>query len=169
MRVLRRGALYAGIALLAGCASVSVEELHPLGVSTEPRPRSEVRFYPSADQIPFAFKEIAIFTPRRLRAFNESALEPYLVQSALRGGNALFIDTTGKRPLIVAAYVDTTSRTALARPAVARSGGAAVGTGDSGGCRSACTVHVRGYTRKDGTYVRPHTRSAPGSGRGRRP
>lgn len=25
------------------------------------------------------------------------------------------------------------------------------------------TVNVRGYTRKDGTYVRPHTRSAPGS------
>lgn len=23
------------------------------------------------------------------------------------------------------------------------------------------TVNVRGYTRKDGTYVRPHTRSAP--------
>ncbi len=22
-------------------------------------------------------------------------------------------------------------------------------------------VHVRGYTRKDGTYVAPHTRSAP--------
>jgi len=29
-------------------------------------------------------------------------------------------------------------------------------------------VSVRGYTRKDGTYVRPHTRSAPGSGRGRK-
>lgn len=26
------------------------------------------------------------------------------------------------------------------------------------------TVHVKGYTRKDGTYVSPHTRSAPGSG-----
>jgi hypothetical protein len=26
-------------------------------------------------------------------------------------------------------------------------------------------VHVDGYTRKDGTYVRPHTRSAPGHGR----
>lgn len=25
-------------------------------------------------------------------------------------------------------------------------------------------VHVKGYYRKDGTYVRPHTRSAPGSG-----
>ncbi|MDN4011278.1 hypothetical protein QX233_02275 [Chryseobacterium gambrini] len=23
------------------------------------------------------------------------------------------------------------------------------------------TVHVKGYTRKDGTYVRPHTRSSP--------
>ncbi|WP_316827834.1 hypothetical protein [Pedobacter miscanthi] len=29
-------------------------------------------------------------------------------------------------------------------------------TGSSGG-----TVQVKGYTRKDGTYVRPHTRSAP--------
>ena len=29
-------------------------------------------------------------------------------------------------------------------------------SGGSGG-----TVHVRGYTRKDGTYVQPHTRSAP--------
>jgi hypothetical protein len=26
-------------------------------------------------------------------------------------------------------------------------------------------VHVKGYYRKDGTYVRPHTRSAPGRGR----
>lgn len=26
---------------------------------------------------------------------------------------------------------------------------------------SSGTVHVRGYTRKDGTYVRPHTRSSP--------
>lgn len=29
-------------------------------------------------------------------------------------------------------------------------------------------VQVRGYYRKDGTYVRPHTRSRPGSGRSRR-
>lgn len=29
-------------------------------------------------------------------------------------------------------------------------------TNSSGG-----TVHVKGYTRKDGTYVRPHIRSAP--------
>ena len=30
------------------------------------------------------------------------------------------------------------------------------------------TVHVRAYYRKDGTYVRAHTRSPPGSGRSRR-
>lgn len=30
------------------------------------------------------------------------------------------------------------------------------------------TVHVRSYTRKDGTVVRAHSRSAPGSGGGRR-
>lgn len=41
------------------------------------------------------------------------------------------------------------------------------GGGSSGGCTGSCSVHVRGYTRKDGTYVRPHTRSAPGRG-GRR-
>lgn len=29
-------------------------------------------------------------------------------------------------------------------------------------------VHVRGYTRKDGTYVPPHTRSAPGTKGGSR-
>ena len=29
-------------------------------------------------------------------------------------------------------------------------------TGSAGG-----TVHVKGFTRKDGTYVKPHTRSAP--------
>lgn len=34
----------------------------------------------------------------------------------------------------------------------------------TGSCGS---VSVRGYYRKDGTYVRPHTRSRPGSGSGR--
>lgn len=35
------------------------------------------------------------------------------------------------------------------------SGGSSYGSGSGG------TVHVSGYTRKDGTYVRPHTRHAP--------
>ena len=28
-------------------------------------------------------------------------------------------------------------------------------------------VHVDGYTRKDGTYVKPYTRSAPTNGKGK--
>lgn len=44
------------------------------------------------------------------------------------------------------------------------------GASDDSPCvESTCgPVSVKGYYRKDGTYVRPHTRSAPGSGRGRR-
>jgi len=40
--------------------------------------------------------------------------------------------------------------------ATGSSSGSAARATSSGG-----TVHVKGYTRKDGTYVRPHTRSAP--------
>lgn len=36
----------------------------------------------------------------------------------------------------------------------------------SGGSSSGKSVHVSGYTRKDGTYVAPHDRAAPGSGGG---
>ena len=35
------------------------------------------------------------------------------------------------------------------------------GKNSSTSTSSGGTVHVKGYTRKDGTYVRPHTRSAP--------
>ncbi|HEY1601796.1 MAG TPA: thermonuclease family protein [Pirellulales bacterium] len=45
--------------------------------------------------------------------------------------------------------------------AIARGGGVHSGRSSY---RSSGTVHVRAYTRKDGTYVRAHTRSAPGSG-----
>jgi hypothetical protein len=49
--------------------------------------------------------------------------------------------------------------------AAARSPASASSGGGAGGCVGSCPVHVRGYTRKDGTYVRPHTRSRPGGGR----
>jgi hypothetical protein len=46
--------------------------------------------------------------------------------------------------------------------------GRAASVSSSGSSSSNGTVYVKGYTRKDGTYVAPHTRSAPGSGGGRR-
>lgn len=45
-----------------------------------------------------------------------------------------------------------------------RGGGRSTAYRSSRSKSSGGAVHVRGYTRKDGTYVRPHTRSAPGSG-----
>lgn len=37
----------------------------------------------------------------------------------------------------------------------------AKGSGHSGGHSKGGDVHVHGYTKKDGTYVAPHERSAP--------
>lgn len=53
-------------------------------------------------------------------------------------------------------------------PETAASLGATGAAGSSGASTytpSGGDVHVRGYTRKDGTYVRPHTRSRPRRGR----
>lgn len=40
-------------------------------------------------------------------------------------------------------------------------GNSGYSSGSNSGSSPARTVNVRGYTRRDGTYVRPHTRSAP--------
>ena len=45
------------------------------------------------------------------------------------------------------------------------SGSQAPGYGGAPSGSGGGSVHVRGYTRSDGTYVPPHTRSAPGRGR----
>jgi hypothetical protein len=51
----------------------------------------------------------------------------------------------------------------LTAPAEAKGGGKG-GSGSKGSkAGGSKTVHVKGYTRKDGTYVAPHTRSAPGT------
>jgi endonuclease YncB( thermonuclease family) len=42
------------------------------------------------------------------------------------------------------------------------------GTSSGSSSNTGGSVSVRGYTRSDGTYVAPYTRSAPGSGSGRR-
>ena len=59
--------------------------------------------------------------------------------------------------------------TALLYGAACLASGNALARGGSGGHSSGShggSVHVSGYTRKDGTYVAPYTRSAPGSSSG---
>lgn len=53
------------------------------------------------------------------------------------------------------AYSDYSKTSSYSSPSL-RSSSIYSSQSNSGG-----SVHVKGYTRKDGTYVRPHTRSAP--------
>jgi len=50
-------------------------------------------------------------------------------------------------------------------PRTSQSGGSVYSGGSTGKSHGGGSVYVSGYTRKDGTYVRPHTRSAPHGGR----
>jgi hypothetical protein len=67
----------------------------------------------------------------------------------------------------MAARRDSTARDLGSGRTPAVGGSTAEGGSSSSGCSGSCSVHVRGYTRRDGTYVRPHRRSAPRGG-GRR-
>lgn len=103
-------------------------------------------------------------------------LMDFRVQSARRGANAIYslLNPHGRVVGYVAVVDPGLALRRLARAdsiakakfeadaAAARAAAGASGSG--GGCTGDCSVHVRGYYRKDGTYVRPHTRSRPGSG-----
>lgn len=94
-----------------------------------------------------------------------SVYDPTAVQSARASPHEMRVITVHKTDVAKSASVPldemswNTSDLAFARPTRGeQSAGASIGGG---------SVYVRGYTRKDGTYVHAHTRSAPGSG-GRR-
>jgi len=63
-----------------------------------------------------------------------------------------------KRPLAIACLV-----LAMALPAYAIPTGRTSGTHHSSSSSSKPKVYVKGYYRKDGTYVAPHYRAAPGA------
>ena len=64
-----------------------------------------------------------------------------------------------KRPLAVAGLV-----LALVFPAFAVSTGRSSGTHHSSSTSTKPKIYVRGYYRRDGTYVAPHYRASPGTG-----
>lgn len=80
-----------------------------------------------------------VFEARSLRGSGE---DRGAYASGLLTGFRLFLTQLGRPPTVSLAS--------------AKAGGYASPSGGGGG-----VVHVRGYTRKDGTYVQPHTRSAP--------
>ncbi len=70
------------------------------------------------------------------------------------------------RVLIGVALLLAAAGTSLARKPAGNSSSVGHSTSKSHGKTSSPSgkIHVRGYTRKDGTYVAPYERSAPGSG-----
>ena len=69
-----------------------------------------------------------------------------------------------KRPLVIACLV-----LALALPAYPIPTGRSSGTHHSSSSASKPKVYVKGYHRRDGTYVAPHYRAAPGANQPARP
>jgi hypothetical protein len=121
------------------------------------------------DALDLPFESISIATITRTRGHaTTDDLAPVYQRAAELGADAVVVQYDArKRPHYLAVHFTSTLRetrtAARADPASSVSG-----SGGASGCTSGCTVHVRGYTRKDGTYVRPHTRSAPHSGGGGR-
>jgi hypothetical protein len=109
-------------------------------------------------------------TPKRLSEHEREELIARLRRSAAPlGANTIIQGDTASGTELVAIYVATDEDRQLIEKMQRRAterlidgilsgDNGHIGEGRSG---SNGPVHVRGYTRKDGTYVKPHTRSRP--------
>lgn len=108
---------------------------------------------------------VEVFAPsQRLDELSDTdLLKHYAPRAGQRGANHVSLLRVNGRRMVRAYYLRIPNPVAAvpadsARPQP-RSGGSSASPSTGG------SVHVRGYYRKDGTYVRPHTRSRPGSRR----
>jgi hypothetical protein len=167
-------ALLACFALTAACSAGSAGSkapiVTPLGAAasrTAIAPDS-VAFYAAVDSIPFQHSAIALvhLVPTDASLTDDELLRRYRPTIAGLGANGAAIRRRDGDRWIVALRVTAVPRTAADSIASISSGrvladssrsSAPAATGSSGGG----TVRVRGYCRRDGVCVRPHTRSRP--------
>jgi len=163
---------------MAGAANAPALTPVPGAIAYEATPMDSVVVVES-DTIPAGYAPLLMSRPLRLTAAQHAALlSDFRATAALNGGTAIYVARGGLRggarrytiardPVAgarLSGYLRRMLGNTVASPSPARTPPAAPpATGGSGG-----SVNVRGYTRKDGTYVRPHTRRAPRSS-GRRP
>ena len=107
---------------------------------------------------------VEVFAPsRELDALTDpDLLRHYAPRAGRRGANHVTLLRVGGRRMVRAYYVRISVPVAVL-PADS-AGARRLGGGSSASPSGGGSVHVRGYYRRDGTYVRPHTRSRPGSG-----
>jgi hypothetical protein len=162
-----------GLTLGACAHSPVVTPAGPASVAYPATEPDQVRFYGSETVIPFEYVSVATITPRKtLRDLDDAELQPFRVLAAKRGANGLALDRAPDgRARFIAVRLTATPRTRERTSAMGDTASKTrSGTSSSaapGGCVGSCDVQVRGYTRRDGTYVRPHTRSRPGGSRRR--
>jgi hypothetical protein len=161
-------------ALLSACGALSRgAEFHTAPTSSyaavqtrlasayAPLPEDSVEVHDVSEPVPDSAVSVAQFTvPDSLVSHtDEQVIAFYRPQAARLGATWITLDPRGGQRRVAAYHVPAGVRI---RRAMRDSGSRpeATSTPASSGSGS---VHVRGYYRRDGTYVRPHTRS-----RGRR-
>lgn len=161
--------------------SVAVNDLHnpsPVNTAASTRPGplqiplDSIKLFQPSQEIPFAWRMLssrALAPKIRPEAIPADSLLLFREWARQAGARALLIRPAKNGFEVVAVGADP-SRAVDGRAVGAAPGGDSSGSASSpsGGCSGSCPVHVGGYTRRDGTYVRPHTRSAPGSRSGGR-
>ncbi len=148
--------------VLSACGVLSPSQKIQPAPASAPRfaavPEDSVAVHAFSEPPPSAAVSVAQFTvPDSMESHaDDELIAAYRPHVARMGATWITVDPSGGRRRIVAYHVPAWARVrrvaddSESRPSVAPS--------TSGG-----PVQVRGYRRRDGTYVRPHTRSRPRS------
>lgn len=121
-------------------------------------PADSVEVHSASEALPDSAVSVAQFAvpDSMLSHTDEQVIALYRPQAARLGATWITLDPRGGQRRVVAYHVPAGVR--IRRAAARRFDSLPAATSTGSG-----SVHVRGYYRRDGTYVRPHTRS-----RGRR-
>jgi hypothetical protein len=158
----RTGFLLASLLVLNACA-ITRHTAPPPGLAPVPAD-SVVMIAPGTPPSDDA-ATVAVFTPSGEldRLSDTDLLRFYVPQAGRRGANHVSLLQVNGRRMVRAYYLRIPLPIAVVPTDSVKpqppSGGSAASPSTGG------SVHVRGYYRRDGTYVRPHTRSRPGSRR----
>ncbi len=153
-----------------------------LGACAPTRPAAvpEPALYPTAEFTPVPAERVAVWAftsdaadgravrvaSQRLPAAYKRSRSQYLAtfrsESGARGANVIVVERMADGSEEWVAYYFA------AEAARVRAAGGTTAGSSAQGCTGSCDVQVKGYRRKDGTYVKPHTRSRPGTKKGRK-
>lgn len=163
-------------ALLASCASAG-PSTPPIAFAPTPQAYAAVdvstmRVYEDVREADLPAPPLRIAHARQPRGSKDNGALILALRdaAAARGANAILRLWDAEGAEYVAVRLDSAGLAAADRFVLNRAGGGATaGTPAGSSATPGEDVQVRGYCRKDGVCVRPHTRSRPGSGRSRRP